>query len=108
MSVFSKIKSSVSEMFSPQPIIRFKCCIPGYEIGQPVKRAMDVKPDWMIKQLKDSEKNNTTKFSSCPGMHDYYRTGYIIPAWEDFEIVVNDKTANIKIVINYQIICAPF
>lgn len=108
MSVFSKIKSSISEIFSPQPMIKFKCSILGYEIGQPVKRAMDIKPDWMIKQLKDSERTNTPKFSACPGMHDYYRTGYIIPAWEDFEIVVNDKTANIKIGMSEQIICGNF
>jgi len=87
-------------MFTPEPMIKFKCCVPGYEIGQPVKRAMDVKPDWMIKQLKEAERTNSHKFSSCPGMHDYYRSGYIIPAWEDFEIVVNDKTANIKVGIH--------
>jgi hypothetical protein len=91
MSFLTNIKS----FFDPTPIIRFKTDVQGYEIGQPVKRSMDIKPEWMIRQIKDAERNDTHKFSSCPGMHDYYRAGYIIPAWEDFEIIVTKKTAKI-------------
>lgn len=92
MSILSRFKS----YFNPAPTIKFKCDIPGYEIGQPVKRAMDVKPEWMIKQFKDAERNDFPKFSACPGMHDYYRAGYIIPAWEDLEIKVTTKDVEIK------------
>jgi hypothetical protein len=30
-------------------------------------------------------------------MHDLYKTGYIIPAWEDFEIIVTESTFKIQI-----------
>jgi hypothetical protein len=108
MSMFSSIKAIVSELVNPQPIIKFKCDVPGYEIGQPVQRALDVKPEWLVTQLKTAEHNKTHKFSSCPGMHDYYRTGYIIPAWEDFEIIVTRTTAEIIIGKGRHFVCNPF
>jgi hypothetical protein len=97
MPILSSIKSMIVDIVNPQPMIKFKCDVPGYEIGQPVCRAMDVKPEWLVNQIKTAEKNKTVKFSACPGMHDYYRAGYIIPAWEDFEIIVTNKKANIII-----------
>lgn len=80
-----------------KPTISFKCDVPGYEIGQPVKLASEVKPDWLKKQNADATKNNTPKFAACPGMHDYYKAGYIIPAWEDFEIIATKD--NIQIIV---------
>ena len=108
MSILSNIKSLISEVVNPQPMIKFKCNVPGYEVGQPVRRAMDVKPEWLVNQIKTAEKNKTHKFSSCPGMHDYYRSGYIIPAWEDFEIIVDDKKADIIIGNSKHFVCNPF
>lgn len=107
MSIITNIKSLFEKIVLPQPTIKFKCDVQGYEIGQPVKRAMDVKPDWLITQVKEAERLNTHKFSSCPGMHDYYRAGYIIPAWEDFEIIVDDTYAHINIGTGTQFQCKP-
>ena len=90
------------------PIIKFKSTIAGYEIGQPVKKASEVKPDWLTIQTKNAEKYNYKKFSACPGMHDYYRAGYIIPAWEDFEIIVDDNGAHINIGKGDHFSCAPY
>jgi len=108
MSIATDIKLWFKNVVDPQPIIKFKSDIQGYEIGQPVKRAMDVKPDWLTTQIKEAERLNTHKFSSCPGMHDYYKSGYIIPAWEDFEIIVDETHAHINIGFgkNYQ--CKPY
>jgi len=108
MSLFSTIKSTISNFFNPQPMITFKCDIPGYEIGQPVKRAMDIKPDWMVEQNKAAERTGTHKFSACPGMHDYYRVGYIVPAWEDFEIIVDEKGITINIGRSTRFVCSPY
>jgi hypothetical protein len=108
MSILSNVKNAILNSIDTSPMIKFKCDVPGYEVGQPVKRAMDIKPDWLTKQLKDAEKNGTHKFSACPGMHDYYRTGYIIPAWEDFEIIVDEEKADIIIGNGPQFPCKPF
>lgn len=106
--ILSRALSFLNETINPQPTIKFKCDQPGYEIGQPVKRAMDVKPDWMIAQQKEADRTNGKKFSSCPGMHDYYRAGYIIPAWEDFEIIVTKTKADIQIGTGKHFVCKPF
>ena len=100
MSIFSKF-------FKPEPTIKFKCDVPGYEVGQPIVRAQDVKPDWMVKQLKYAKYSKTAKFSACPGMHDYHRTGYIIPAWEDFEIIVDEEKAEVIIGKYKTFACSP-
>lgn len=48
--------------------------------------AKDVKPI-----LKSYQENNSQKYSfpQCPGMYDYARMGYIIPAWSNFFIKSN-------------------
>jgi hypothetical protein len=94
-----------SNFFKPEPTIKFKCDVPGYEVGQPVRRAQDVRPDWLTKQLKYATDSKSPKFSSCPGMYDYYRAGYIIPAWEDFEIIVDEKQATINIGKGNSFVC---
>jgi hypothetical protein len=107
MSIISTIKNTIPELIAPTPTIRFACDVPGYEIGQPVQRAQDIKPDWMIKQAKEADRTNTPKFSACPGMHDYYRAGYIIPAWEDFEIIVTKTEFKVIIGQGKNFICNP-
>jgi hypothetical protein len=44
-----------------------------------------------IKALKDhqTKKYNDYKFVGCPGMHDYSRLGYIIPAWTPLRFKAN-------------------
>lgn len=98
----------IKSFFKPEPTIKFKCDVPGYEVGQPVVKASEIKPEWMIEQNKNAKKNNTPPFSACPGMNDYYRAGYIIPAWEDFEIVVDEKFAHVNIGTHKTFVCKPF
>jgi hypothetical protein len=108
MSILSTLKNLIFNASNSEPTIRFKCDVQGYEVGQPVQRAQDIKPDWMVKQAKDADRTNTPKFSSCPGMHDYYRAGYIIPAWEDFEIIVTKTEATVIIGNSQHFVCKPF
>lgn len=44
-----------------------------------------------IKPLRahQEEKFNEYKFPGCPGMHDYSRLGYIVPAWSNINIKSN-------------------
>jgi hypothetical protein len=48
--------------------------------------AKNVKPFIKNTQEQNHDKYN---FPGCPGMHDYSRIGYIIPAWSDFHIKAN-------------------
>jgi hypothetical protein len=102
------MKDALVERLDTKPTIKFKCDIPGYEIGQPVKKASDIRPDWLANQLKLADTNDTPKFYACPGMHDFYRAGYIIPAWEDFEIIVTKEEATINIGKSPTFVCKPF
>jgi hypothetical protein len=47
--------------------------------------AKDLKP---LKKFQE-EKYQEYKFPGCPGMHDYSRMGYILPAWTNFHIKAN-------------------
>lgn len=52
----------------------------------PILLAKDLKPFFKEFQEKDEGKYN---FPGCPGMYDYSRLGYIIPAWIDIHIKAN-------------------
>ncbi|MGA1048578.1 MAG: hypothetical protein ACO3UU_11225, partial [Minisyncoccia bacterium] len=52
----------------------------------PVQRAQDIPPLAKAAQL---EKFGVFKFPHCPGMIDYSRLGYIIPAWTDMKVFAN-------------------
>jgi len=51
-----------------------------------IKRARDVEPHFKAAQR---EKYGEYKFAACPGMLDYSRIGYIIPAWGPIKIKSN-------------------
>lgn len=51
-------------------------------------------PPILAKELKPLKEHQEKKFGDyrfpgCPGMHDYARLGYIIPAWTNFHIKAN-------------------
>ena len=51
-------------------------------------------PPVLAKELKPLKEHQESKFGDyrfpgCPGMHDYARLGYIIPAWTNFHIKAN-------------------
>lgn len=52
----------------------------------PVQKAADVTPLARAKQTADGGKY---MFPHCPGMIDYAKLGYIIPAWTDIRIMAN-------------------
>ena len=48
--------------------------------------AKDVKP---LKEYQEKKYDGEWKFPQCPGMFDYSRMGYIVPAWSNFHIKAN-------------------
>jgi hypothetical protein len=48
--------------------------------------AKDLKP---LKEYQEKKYEGEWKFPKCPGMFDYARMGYIIPAWTNFHIKAN-------------------
>jgi len=48
--------------------------------------AKDIKP---LKEYQEKKFNGEWTFPQCPGMFDYSRMGYIIPAWSNFHIKAN-------------------
>jgi hypothetical protein len=60
----------------------------------PVVPAKDVAPLAKAKQLNAG---GVFKFAHCPGMIDYSRLGYIIPAWTDMQVFANKAGVVAKI-----------
>ena len=63
----------------------------------PVVPASSIIPDWYVKLKKDYisdfDKTHYPTAKRCPGIFDFLRAGYIIPAWSDF-LVRWDGTNN--------------
>lgn len=60
----------------------------------PIMRASEVKP---LCYEKQKEKFGKVKFPNCPGMIDYARMGYIIPAWADIHILANKAGVSFRL-----------
>jgi hypothetical protein len=60
-----------------------------YSYAAQIKLASDLKnqPEWLKNQR--TYEDSKDKFLNCPGMADYMKTGYIIPAWETIKIKAN-------------------
>ena len=52
----------------------------------PIMKAGDVKPIAAEKQKKEQGRFS---FAMCPGMADYSKLGYLVPAWVDIHIMIN-------------------
>lgn len=74
--------------FRQEPTIRFKSIRGAPHISPltTIRRASDMTPDWLAAQRDNGPKD---KFMNCPGMVDWMKTGYIIPAWDDIHIKAN-------------------
>ncbi len=72
--------------FKRKPDIQFVDTTHKAFVRFPVVRASEVKP---LCYEKQKEKFGKAKFPHCPGMIDYARMGYIIPAWADIHILAN-------------------
>ena len=79
--------------FNNEPTIKFISFAGGPEMSEitRIKLAREVKPEWLKKQ-----KGSEHKFSSCPGMDDWLKAGYIIPAWTDIHIKANSAGLIVK------------
>jgi hypothetical protein len=60
-----------------------------YSLHSQIRLAADLKfqPEWLKNQR--TYKDSRDKFLNCPGMSDYIKAGYIIPAWESIKIKAN-------------------
>jgi len=82
------------------PVLRFSSVRGAYNYsyaGQ-IRLASDLKnqPEWLKNQR--TYKDGRDKFLNCPGMADYMKAGYIIPAWETIKIKAN--TADTVVLID--------
>jgi len=84
--------SRIKNLFTDTtPVLRFSAVHGSYNYsyaGQ-IKLASDLKqqPEWLKNQR--TYENSRDKFLNCPGMADYMKAGYIIPAWETIKIKAN-------------------
>ena len=89
--MIDEIKNMLS---SDKPDLEFIDCTRMVYPNYPIVLAKDIKPFFKEFQEKDEGKYN---FPGCPGMHDYSRLGYIIPAWTDIHIKANKAGAVVKL-----------
>ncbi len=54
----------------------------------PVLRSSEIKPHFQKEQTENGKK---FAFIACPGMTDLKNSGYIIPAWDDINILANES-----------------
>ena len=99
--MFNKIRNYISEMVTEEPIIRFASfnTHPYVSDITNIKLAKDVIPDFVKAQ---KGRPSSEKFLNCPGMADFVRAGYIIPAWTDFEIKSNRSGTHVKTLANFE------
>ena len=100
--IVDKLKKIVNNIFDTDPEIRFACTrgAPNVSPITRVELARNVMPDWIKNQ---KENDNKDKFLNCPGMADYAKAGYIIPAWSDMIIKANRAGTVVKHNNNYNI-----
>ncbi|MFZ6813532.1 hypothetical protein ACO0K3_03625 [Undibacterium sp. Rencai35W] len=72
----------LKKLFGFKPTILFKSYIGNFAVSTPVVSAGKIRPEWMRKQTEK-------KVSVCPGMFDYFQSGYIITAHTDIHIKAN-------------------
>ena len=73
--------------------IEFFSSVPGVAETFPIVPARQVLPGWIHQAradyIKQKDKREMHIFK-CPGIFEMFSTGYIIPAWHDFEIECNE------------------
>ena len=68
----------------PTPTVEFLSLFADYSIATPVLSANKYVPAWLRKQAE-------AKFKRCPGMYDFYRSGYLVVAHTDIVIKANKE-----------------
>jgi len=87
-SIFNKLSTITLDCFTPVP-----------ELPElfPIVNSGKMLPDW-FKNLPATASYrgiNRGTMKLCPGVSDYYKAGFIIPAWRDFQIQMNSGIPNV-------------
>lgn len=88
MNLFDSLKNKFNSLTDKKDDIEFLDYSENaarHELSR-IKLASEVPVYFKNKQI---ESYNDFHFRKCPGMFDYSRLGYIIPAWRDMEFLVN-------------------
>lgn len=80
--------------FKNKPTIEFRAVFGDWSISTPIVTAKEFKAKWQKEQNKD----NT--IASCPGIHDYMQSGYILSLPLDYKIKANSAGTGILVTSN--------
>jgi hypothetical protein len=90
------MKHFISNLFKNKRKARFINVIPGVEIAHPVVPSNDIKPAWLKEAAAAWKEQNRIadphaphaggSIIRCPGLIDFFKRGYVIPAPFDFTI----------------------
>lgn len=73
--------------------IEFFSSVPGLAETFPIRPAKEILPKWVhvarADYLKQKDKREIHIFK-CPGIFELFGTGFILPAWHDFEVECNE------------------
>jgi len=70
-----------------QKTIDFISAVEGLTEAQPVRKAMEMMPEWAKACRNDFAKDKPAlHLAKCPGIFDLYRYGFVIPQWCDIAI----------------------
>ena len=71
-----------------QKTIDFISAVEGLTEAVPIRRAIEMMPDWAKACRKDFTKDKTQPLhlAKCPGIFDLYKVGYVVPMWCDVAI----------------------
>jgi hypothetical protein len=77
-----------------QKTIDFISGVEGLTEAVPIRRAIEMMPDWAKACRKDFTKDKTQPLhlAKCPGIFDLYKVGYVVPMWCDVAIETQGDT----------------
>jgi hypothetical protein len=93
MRISDLIKKIEDFILPSKPIIRFTSTNGAHHVSYPVLPAKQTKAEWFTEQVK----KKSVKFAKCPGMMDYYQTGFVIRAWADIHIRATKHSVSVII-----------
>tara|TARA_A100001035_G_scaffold150717_1_gene118677 strand:+ start:3255 stop:3953 length:699 start_codon:yes stop_codon:yes gene_type:complete len=86
-------------IFNRTPTITLDCFTPIPDLPElfPLKKASGIVPNWWknLKPTVEYKGINRGSLKMCPGVTDYFKTGFIITCWRDFIIEVNSGIPNV-------------
>ena len=87
------------DIFKKPSTITLDCFTPIPELPDlfPIVNSGKMMPKWFkdLPVTQDYKGISRGTMKLCPGVNDYYKMGFIIPAWRDFKIEVNSGIPNV-------------